>query len=181
MCLCAFNAFPTFLSALSRLFVCSDYFSSIYPDQMIFYLTILPSSSSFSYSHFSVGSMYDDICLHLARSYTSSSDFVQPSSLRSSFVPCHFHRPPSYVVLLSSHHMPIPLQPPFLDILCNFPHFRCPLILSFLILSSVVTPHIHRRIPISASSNFISCAFLNAHVSAPFTSAGLTTVLYTFP
>ena len=27
----------------------------------------------------------------------------------------HFHRPPSYIVLLSSRHMPIPLQPHFLD------------------------------------------------------------------
>ena len=35
---------------------------------------------------------------------------VQPSSLRPSSLPSH--RPPSYVVLLSSHHMPILLQPP---------------------------------------------------------------------
>ena len=55
---------------------------------------------------------------------------VQPSSLRYSSLPSplyfHFHRPPSYAVFLSCHHMPIQLQPPFLDFLCDFPHFRCP-------------------------------------------------------
>ena len=86
-----------------------------------------PSSPS-SYSHFYVGSMCDDISLHVARSYTSSAD--SPFSLMSSFtlsnhqdslrssclsIPSplyfHYHRPPSYAVFLSSHHMPIPLQP----------------------------------------------------------------------
>ena len=77
----------------------------------------------------------------LCGSYTSSADSlflissvtnsVQPSSLRSSSLPSllyfHSHHPPSYVVLLSSHHMPIPLHPHFLDFLCcDFPHFRCP-------------------------------------------------------
>ena len=33
----------------------------------------------------------------------------------------NFHRPPSYIVLISSHHMPIPLHPPFLDFLSRFP------------------------------------------------------------
>ena len=41
------------------------------------------SSSPSSYSHFYVGSMYDDIRLHVARSYTSSAD--SPFSLISSF------------------------------------------------------------------------------------------------
>ena len=92
--------------------------------------------------------------------------FVQPSSLRPSSIPCslyfHFHRPPSYAVLLSSHHMPIPLQPLFLDFRCDFPHFPS----FFHLLSSFVTPHIHRSIRISAISNFFSCAFFDAHVSA---------------
>ena len=61
------------------------------------------------------------------------------------------------------------------------PSFVVPLILSFLILSSFVTPHIHRSILISATSNLFSCAFFNAHVSAPYISADLTTVLYIFP
>ena len=39
--------------------------------------------SSSSYSHFYVGSMYDDVRLHVARSYTSSAD--SPFSLISSF------------------------------------------------------------------------------------------------
>ena len=65
-------------------------------------------------------------CLHVARSYTSSAESllfditphsVQPSSLRPSSPPSplysDFHRRPSYVVLLSLHHMPMPLQPPF--------------------------------------------------------------------
>ena len=62
-----------------------------------------------------------------------------------------------------------------------FPTFVVPLILSFLILSSFVTAHIHRSILISATSNFFYCAFFNARVSAPYISAGLATVLYTFP
>ena len=153
---------------------------------------IRPSSPPF-YSHFYVRSMYGDI--HVARSYTSSARqsllfditlyFVQSSSLRSSSLHSplyfHFHCFPSYVVFLSSHHMPIPLQPPFLDFLCDSPTFVVALILSFLLLYSLVTPHIHRSILISATSNFISCAFFNAHVSALYISAGLTTVLYTFP
>ena len=101
----------------------------------IFHSTSSPSS----YSHFYVGSIYDDIRLHVARSYTSSAD--SPFSLISSFTVSNhlllglplfllpftffFHRPPSYVVFLSSHHMPIPLQSSFLYFLCDFPHFRC--------------------------------------------------------
>ena len=129
-----------------------------------------------------VGSMYDDISLHVARSYTSSaySPFSlmlsfnlsnHNYSLRSSSLPSplyfHYHRPPPYAVFLSSHHMPIPLLPSFLYFLCDFPHFRWPLILSFLILSSFVTRHIHCSILISATSNLFSCAIFNAHVSAP--------------
>ena len=105
---------------------------------------------------------------------------VQPSSLRSPSLPSplyfHYHRSPSYVVFLSSHHMPIPLKPSFLYFLCVFPHFCGPSHFSSLILSSVVTLHIHRSILITATSNLFSYAFFNAHVSAPYTSAGLTTV-----
>ena len=93
---------------------------------------------------------------------------------------CPFHCSPSYIVLLSSHHMPIPLQSRFPDFLLDFPTFVAPFILSFLILSSFVNPHIHRSIRIPATSKFFSCAFFNAHVSSPYTRAGLTTVLYTF-
>ena len=66
----------------------------------------------------------------------------------------------------------------FLD---NSPTFIVPLILSFPILSSLVTPLIHLYTLISTTSNFFSCAFFTAHVSAPYIIAGLTTVCYTFP
>ena len=66
----------------------------------------------------------------------------------------------------------------FLDI---SPTFVVPLIISFIILSSLVTPLIHLNILISATSNFFSCAFFTTHVSAPYIITGLTTVLYTFP
>ena len=84
--------------------------------------------------------------------------FVQPSSFRSSSLPSplyfHFHRPPSFLCsapLFSSHahswtFFVIP------------PTFGVPLILSFLILSSFETPHIHRSLLISANSNLFSCA-----------------------
>ena len=68
---------------------------------------------------------------------------------------------------------------------CTFleisPTFVVPLILSFLILSILVIPLIHLNILISATSNFSSCAFFTAQVSAPYIIAGLTTVLYTSP
>ena len=51
----------------------------------------------------------------------------------------HFHRPPFNIVLLSSRHMPIPLQPPFMDFLCcDSNHFSF-VILSFITLSSFRT------------------------------------------
>ena len=80
--------------------------------------------------------------------------------------------------VLSSQYMPLPLQPTFLEISHTF---IVPLILSFLILSSLVTPLIHLKILISATSNFFSCAFFTAHISALYIIAGLTTVLHTFP
>ena len=67
-------------------------------------------------------------------------------------------------------------QPTFLEI---SPIFVVSLILSILILSSLVTPLIN--IFISTTSNFFSCVFFTAHVSAPYIIAGHTTVLYTFP
>ena len=131
-------------------------------------IVLLSSSSPSSYSLSYVGSMYDGICLQVARSYKSSAD--SPFSLMSSFTlsnhlllglpsPLYFHfrRHPSYVVFLSSHHMPIPLQPPFLYFLCDFPTFVVPLSLSFDILSIFVSLHIHRSILISATSIFFLC------------------------
>ena len=77
--------------------------------------------------------------------------------------------------LLFSSHAQATL-PPFLDFEIP-PTFFVPLILSFLILSSFVTPHIHHTTRISVTSTFFSCSFFNAHVSSPYTSAGLTTLL----
>ena len=88
---------------------------------------------------------------------------VQPYSLRHSSPPSplyfNFHRPPSYVVFLSYHHMPIPLQPTFLDFLCDFPHFRCPsyYFISYLVQScnsahpsfSFLRPPIYVNVPSS--------------------------------
>ena len=84
------------------------------------------------------------------------------SSSRLNTCPCHFN-------LLSCT---------FLDI---SPTFVVPLIISFPILSSLVTPLIHLNILIPATSNFFYCAFFAAHVSAPNIIAGLATVLITFP
>ena len=76
----------------------------------------------------------------------------------------------AYVFVFSSQYMPIPLQPT---------SFVVPLIISFLILSSLVSPLIHHlNLLIAATSNFLSCAFFTADVSAPSIIAGLTTVLY---
>ena len=80
----------------------------------------------------------------------------------------------------SSQYMPMPLQPTFLHLEIS-PTFVVSLIISFLILSSLVTQLIHLNILISPISNSFSCAFFTAHISAPYTIAGLATVLYTFP
>ena len=65
---------------------------------------------------------------------------------------------------------------------CTFlnisPTFVVPLIISFLILSSLVAPLIHLNILISATSNFFSCAFFTAQVSAPCIIAGVTSDKY---
>ena len=50
----------------------------------------------------------------------------------------------------------------------------------FLILSFLVTPIAHLNIFISATS-ISSCFFVTATVSSPYTIAGITTELYTFP
>ena len=52
---------------------------------------------------------------------------------------------------------------------------------SFLILSFLVTPIANLNIFISAISISSTCFFVTATVSSPYTIAGLTTELYTFP
>ena len=48
-----------------------------------------------------------------------------------------------------------------------------PRMCSFLILSLLVTPHIHRSILISVTSIRFSCLFVVAHISTPYNMAGL--------
>ena len=52
---------------------------------------------------------------------------------------------------------------------------------SFLILSFLVTPIANLNIFISATSISSTCFFVTATISSPYTIAGLTTKLYTFP
>ena len=112
-------------------------------------------------------------------------EVIEPPPLRSSSPSfprrLHHHHSLANVFVFSSqkslYHRNL-LSCTFLDI---SPIFLVPLILSFLILSSLVTPFIHlNNILISVTSNFFSCAFFTAHVSAPYIIAGFTIVLYTF-
>ena len=56
-----------------------------------------------------------------------------------------------------------------------------PLMYLFLILSFLVTPVANLNIFISATSISSTCFFVTATISSPYTIAGLTTKLYTFP
>ena len=155
-------------------------------------------SSSFSihlFSHVYVGSMFLTAFLYLARWYTSSSDSCL--SLRFSFTQSIHLRFGLPLRLLPRTSISITLLPTYSSSLrftwpnhcsvlsCIFLEisttFVIPLIFSFLILSILVTPHIHLSIFILPTSNFFSCLFFNGHVSAPYIIAGLTTVLYTLP
>ena len=103
---------------------------------------------------------------------------IRPSSL-SSPLQFHFHSSPSYVILLSSHHILIPAQSPFLDLFYYFRRFLCPLILQLF-----YRIQLRNSAHSSSHSRFWERQFIflciNPHVSAPYTSAGLTTVLCTF-
>ena len=149
----------------------------------------------FIFSHFYVGSMCLVTRLHLGRSCASSPD--NPLSDKSFLVLSSHLRFGLPLLLFPGTSIPVTLLPMYSSSLletCPY-HFNLlsctfldisltsvfPLILSFLILSILVTPLIHFNILISATSNFFSCAFIIAHVSALYSIAGLTTVLYTFP
>ena len=56
-----------------------------------------------------------------------------------------------------------------------------PLMYLFLILSFLVIPIANLHIFISTTSISSTCFFVTATVSSPYTIAGLTTKLYTFP
>ena len=97
-----------------------------------------------------------------------------------------YENPPlnyNYKMFFSSQCMLIPYHINLLSctFLNNSPTFAVPQIISFLIMYGLVTPLIRLNILISATSNFLSCALFNAHVSVPYIIAGLTAVLHTFP
>ena len=74
--------------------------------------------------------------------------------------------------------MAVPHQSFFGNFLGRLHHSCCPsnhLMCSFLILSLLVTPHIHLSILISFTSSRASCPLVVAQVSAPYNIAGLTT------
>ena len=125
----------------------------------------------------------------LARSQSSTFQIsltcVFPSCFRSSSLPFPWyicpHHFPQGVFAISPHHMPVPDQSLSVIFLEACTTLVVPRMCSFLILSLHVTPHIHRSILISVTSIRFSCLFVVAHVSAPYSIAGLITVLYTFP
>ena len=131
------------------------------------------------FSHFYVGSMCLMRRLNLA---LSSRSCCCPTNSVWVFLSLFSPSPPSpslsYLrisLLFSVHVHTISTYFPALSWICLPPSF-----LSFLIMSSLVTPFIHLNILISATSNFFSCVFFTAQVSAPHIIAGLKTVLYTF-
>ena len=108
--------------------------------------SVFSSSSTTSLSYFYVGSVYDDICLHVARSYTSSDD--SPFSLIYSFtLSNHFLLGlPLFILPVLSFPLHFFLRSDPLLITCPcllnllswtffaiYPTFVVPLILSFLI------------------------------------------------
>ena len=125
----------------------------------------------------------------LARSQSSTFQIsltcVFPSCFRSSSLhfpwyisPQHF---PQYVFAISPHHMPVPVQSSLGDLFGSLRHSCCS--------SDVFIPDLvfachsahPSSIPISVTSIRFSCLFVVAHVSAPYSIAGLITVVYNFP
>ena len=76
---------------------------------------------------------------------------------------------------------PYHLSLPSLIFIPNRSTLTVPLMYSFLILSFLITLIANLNIFISATSIFSTCFFVTATVSSPYTIAGLTTELYTFP
>ena len=128
--------------------------------------------------------------LHLARSWASSLDnslsdksFLMLSNhLRFGLPLLLFPGTSIAITLLPTYSSSLLNTCPyhFNLLYCTFldisPTFVVPLILSFLILSSSVTPLIHLNILICATSNFFSCVSFTAHVSAPYIIAGAKTI-----
>ncbi len=83
-------------------------------------------------------SVFDGLCSSVVHSLPDSpfsliSPSLYPTILSYGFLSSvHFHRHSSYAVLLSSHHMPVPVPHPISDFHCDFSHFRCLDPLSFI-------------------------------------------------
>ena len=76
---------------------------------------------------------------------------------------------------------PYHLSLPSLILIPNCFILTAPLKYSFLILSFLVVPIANLNIFISATSISFTCFIVTATVSSPYTIAGLTTKLHTFP
>ena len=87
------------------------------------------------------------------------------------------HHSPHYVIFFHPHDVPIPFQSSLRYLSGRLHYFRRSSGCSFRILSFLVTPHIHLSILISFTSILDSCRLVVAQVSAPYSIAGLTTVL----
>ena len=82
-----------------------------------------------------------------------------------------------FLFMICPHHLSLP----FLIFIPNRSTLTVLLVCSFLILSFLVTPIANLNIFISATSISSTCFFVTATVSSPYTIAGLTIELYTFP
>ena len=122
--------------------------------------------------------MYDAICIHVARSHTSSAErpFSLIASLTlsnhillailSSFSIVHYFPSPCFTrsaPLFSAHYHTTSTSFPG-----RYLRFLPLSLCAPLFFHSFVTPHIHRSVRISATCNLFSCAFFNVHVSAPY-------------
>ena len=87
------------------------------------------------------------------------------------------HHSSHYVIFFHPHDVPIPFQSSLRYISGRLHYFRRSSDVFVLILSFLVTPHIHLSILISFTSILDSCRLVVAQVSAPCSIAGLTTVL----
>ena len=110
--------------------------------------------------------MFDYICLRVARPYTSLPNcpfrLISPLNLFNHLLS---GLPRAHTTSTSFPELSLRFPPTFVALL----------ILSFVKLCNTSI------VAISATSNLCPCVFLNADVSAPCTSYGLTTVPYTFP
>ena len=156
-----FNNLLLFLSAFP--------FSQGWPQRIIILQTFLSSTSVFFAPTSSISS------------FTTSKNLLfglplflfSGNSISIIFLPTY-----SWFLLMT---YPCHLSLPSLIFIPNRSTLTVPLMYSFLILSFLVTPIANLNIFISATSISSTCFCVTATVSSPYTIAGLTTELYTFP